>query len=96
MSAWAKLGAQCVCISRNPSWDHLPVVTPELGGTYTIREVRDDALLLAEIHNEPIWFIPGIGWGEPDFGVWRFRPLASVEDDVAHFQHQLNTVEEPA
>ena len=97
MSSWARVGAKCVCIGRNPLWDGLPVATPAVGEEYTIREVQGDAVLLVEIHNRPIWFVPELGGpGEPNFGVWRFRPLVTKtqDQDVAMFKSLLTPAPE--
>lgn len=98
MTSWAKPGAKCICISRHPDWD-LPenrrIATPIIGETYTVRAFDGEAVLLEEIRNNIYW-LNGTRIGEPDFGVFRFQPLVSRQDDLALFAHHLDRVVEPA
>lgn len=103
MSAWAKPGVKCVCVG---DLAHLSVafgiLTPAVGQTYTIRRVElrlgphgGIGLLLDEVVNSEMPLTNG-SVDEPAFDVCDFRPLITIESDVAQFQHHLNTVEEPA
>lgn len=103
MSAWARPGVKCVCVG---DLTHLGVdfgvETPVVGQIYTVRAVElrlgpngGVGLLLAEIVNSAIPLTNG-SVDEVAFDVCDFRPLVSLESDVAQFRHHLNTVEEPA
>jgi len=101
--SWAHVGAKMVCVCSD--WTEAErqlysnVAFPAENGVYTIREVTatytpgEIGVRLVEISNPVILWADGVG--EPAFAVERFRPLITIEDDIAtHFSALLN-VREP-
>lgn len=106
MSAWAKVGAKCVCIREpNASQRLSGAAYPVKGQVYTVRDVRvvtfgkgagDVCLLLEEIYN-PAQLNAYLGRQsplEPGMPVDAFRPLITrtQEEDLAIFRPLLETV----
>lgn len=94
--AWAVRGAKVVCISTHPEWASLPVETPRVGETYTLRAVDVNPFdgvaccWLEEIADQFCLDPRAIGFVA--FGLFRFRPLVddeAQERDVALFSHHL-------
>lgn len=83
--AWAVPGAKVVCIGlcdRSEISDDCMGDLPVVGETYTINEVTISpwgtvVLGIAELAQDTL------------YGVIMFRPLRTVEDDVALFAHHL-------
>jgi len=100
MPSWARVGAKVVCVDPNPSWANvLWAATPAKDCIYTIREIVDgDAILVEEIRNVDAAVHLNDGTyrrGEPCFGIWRFRPLITQQDDIAtHFKALLDVPEQ--
>ena len=100
--SWAVRGRLIVCIrescKREASSYQAKCTMPKLGETYTIRHVMGTpagvGVWLEEIVN-PIGN-PAKGWGgESGFHLVCFRPLVTLEDDIAaHFRQHLD-VREP-
>lgn len=104
MSSWAKPGVKCVCIGAfKPREGAPPVSFPEVGKTYTIRDVRparkrpgEVQIRLVELVNPANYRGPG-GMTEPTFWLAKFRPLVPPKtqaDDVALFAPLL-TAKQP-
>jgi hypothetical protein len=87
---WAVPGRKVVCIKEGKWRKYLPgEVHPVNGQTLTIRDVSlgndgDVYLRFREITNPPIR-----GHKEVNYRIDRFRPLHTVEDDVALFAELL-------
>src|SRR5690349_2348873 len=95
--SWARVGAKVVSTYTFTGGDDkrgFGAVLPIEGGIYTIREVRPhDApvpgILLEEIVNKPILTTRGVM--ERGFALYRFRPLVTIEVDIAtHFEALLH------
>ena len=88
-----QIGQKVVCVKPPCGCRYGPVL-PESGGVYTIRAIEDDGdgpcVLLAEVRNTPqlCWLDDDSRvYGEPNFEVWRFRPVKTTNIDV--FQNLL-------
>lgn len=97
MSAWAKPGVKCVCVT-DVGFDaalKYGMAIPFAGRTYTIREVREFdfgvGVLLAEVVNRPAEWANGVS--EAAWQIECFRPLVTrtQEQDVAIFMPMLRT-----
>lgn len=95
--SWARVGAKVVCVQGsqprpNSTYD-LRSTMPIVGEVYTLRHVmatpKGAGVWLEEIVN-PIGN-PAKGWnGETGFHLSCFRPVKTIEDDIAtHFEALL-------
>jgi hypothetical protein len=86
MSAWAKPGVKCVCVTDRGFDAALKygMSIPSAGEVYTVREVREwdfgVGLLLSEVVNRPEHWANGVS--EAAWQIECFRPLITQEDDV--------------
>ena len=101
--SWAHAGAKVVCVDDNfvgqPA-ERLGCSLPVRGKTYTIRQITfvegadvGPGVLLEEVANAYVEYPSGrfLWRGEPCFGLRRFRPVITIEDDLkAHFAHLLD------
>ena len=101
--SWARVGAKVVCVATWRRQTEYHEQGPVSGEIYTIREVgalhlHEPGVVcvrLVEIKNRCLKYrdMPA-GW-EPAFRLSRFRPLITIEDDIAtHFRQHLD-VREP-
>ena len=110
--AWARVGAKMVCISIDaprsapPSgsrWSNDQRALLRVGEIYTIRQIKRNShtgglgACLQEVVRPILTSDAGI---EQPYGLWRFRPLITIEDDLeAHFTILLRqpvSIKEPA
>jgi hypothetical protein len=92
---WARIGAKVVCVSEaenlGPGERQLVV-----GEVYTIRSVESDQVtfgfVLDEIVNPPFAAYDGL---ECFYDWHRFRPVKTIEDDIATHFASLLDVREP-
>lgn len=98
MSAWAKVGAKCVCVA-NGFASACKINEPEIGATYTIRTVEKYGdkigVRLVEVSNPATLWFDRHGrskndW-EPCFLIEWFRPLITKtqEQDAELFRSLL-------
>lgn len=102
---WAVPGAKVVCIVTRPAWTSAArsgLGAPQIGNTYTVREVvilnGIPRLRFVEIVNPITEWKDHPEPAEAMFSVKCFRPLITQSDDVAKFTHLLTPqkIEEPA
>lgn len=96
MSSWAKPGVKCVCVDGRPhrigGRPARYAALPSEGVIYTVQSVRpyrwscgtvgigiDLAEVRREVDGQPV-----------PFGISRFRPLITQEQDVELFRHLLS------
>ena len=94
--SWAVRGAKVVCIRPQTAPGYGWEIQPQIGATYTIREVYYRGLLLEEIVNHPSTyrdqFTGAIDFVEMGFVIERFSPVRTLENDLeTHFQQYLKT-----
>jgi len=84
-----KVGQKMVCVSQGADWPNFPSVNfPKIGEVYTIRDIGPSykhggaALRLLEIRNRKF------NIGEPNFYVFRFRPVMERKTDIS-FAHEI-------
>lgn len=90
-----QVGQKVVCIKRG-RWSGVEVCSPKYGDILTIRAITkscreaEPGLMFEEIKNPEMVF----GCGclcEPDFSVWRFRPITKKKTDISIFTAMLTT-----
>jgi hypothetical protein len=83
-----------ICVREAPHQIWPECVYPRFHEVYTIRALRVNPRtqvlngLLVEIVN-PERDAPPDGFGEPFFGMWRFRPLVERRTDISVFRKML-------
>lgn len=101
MSAWAKPGVKCVCVdaAKGTMKGHDPLNGfPVEGAIYTVKAVgpfrpffEGVTLQIVELPNPSIGDGKDCGWHPR-----RFRPLITLDQDIALFAHHLDGVGVPA
>lgn len=94
LPSWAVPGRKVVCVDANPRGVRTVHLTPK--GVYTIDRVEwfrwtDDEGFGIHLVELPRPFVPSLGSRAP-WGLDRFRPVVSLEDDMLTFRSLLNTV----
>lgn len=92
MTFW--VGQKVVCVREAPHAIWADCVYPRFHEVYMIRTLRVNPrtqslnCLVVEIVN-PERDAPPDGFGEPYFGIWRFRPIVERKTDISIFTKML-------
>lgn len=99
--SWARVGAKVVCVDDYPDrYQRGPQFFVGLDGlrkdgVYTIRDVVRSPYDGARWGLRLVEIVRKVGPGDPyevPFGIERFRPLVTIEDDIkTHFAQHLHT-----